>query len=87
MEAIAPGLPVCIRNDARLNSMTNGRFETFPDLEYEYENYLFDKDVYQMHRGYLSQHLAKFVCESVISEGLVEVEVREFLERVFSGGE
>jgi len=87
MDVLAPGSPVRIRNNAKLNSMTKGRFQTLNNLEFEYENYLFDKGIYRMRRGYLSQHLAKFVCESVISEEVVEVEVREFLERVFSGGE
>lgn len=62
--AFVPGSPVRARNSAKLNAMTNGRFETLGDLEYEYEYYLLDEDIFWIQGGNLAQNLAKFVCES-----------------------
>jgi hypothetical protein len=103
--AFVPGSPVRSRNNARLKAMTNGRFETLGNLEFEYEDYLLAERIFWIHGGNLAQNLAKFVCESTNvrcvegdmppqediqsanSAELVEVEVREFLEKAFRGEE
>jgi hypothetical protein len=83
--------------------MTNGRFETLGDLEFEYEDYLLTEHIFWIQGGNLAQNLAKFVCastnvrcvegnmpaqediQSANSVELVEVEVKEFLEKAFRG--
>jgi len=102
--AFVPGSPVRARNSAKLNAMTNGRFETLGDLEVEYEDYLLKECIFWIHGGNLALNLAKFVCastnvrcvegdraqediQSTNSVELVEVEVKEFLEKAFRGEE
>jgi len=62
--AFVPGSPVRTRNSAKLNAMTNGRFETLGDLEVEYEDYLLQERIFWIPGGNLAQNLARFVCES-----------------------
>ena len=59
-----PGSPVRTRNSAKLNAMTNGRFETLGALEFDYKDYLLDERIFWIRGGNLAQNLAKFVCES-----------------------